>query len=80
MIGLLIRAVQALGDEGQTEIACRIAASAWVALYDVRSEEAEKLSSALTRLNPKERNLRCRRNLTSASVKSSWLAALRSYE
>lgn len=56
MIGLLIRAVQAMGDEGQTEIACRIAATAWVALYGVRSEEAEKLSSTLTRLNPKEQS------------------------
>lgn len=45
-----------MGDEGQTEIACRIAATAWVALYGVRSEEAEKLSSTLTRLNPKEQS------------------------
>lgn len=58
MIGLLIRAVAALGEEGQTEIACRLAAAAWVALDDVRPEEAEKLDSAirsLTRLDPDTR-------------------------
>jgi len=52
---LLIRAVQALRDEGQTEIACRLAAAAWVALDDARPEEAEKLDStirSLTRLDP----------------------------
>ena len=57
MVRLLIRAVQVLGDVGQAEFACRIAAAAWVALYDVRPEEVEKLNStirSLTRLNPKE--------------------------
>ncbi len=29
---LLIRAVRALGNEGQTELACRIDAEAWAAL------------------------------------------------
>lgn len=55
VIRLLIRAVRALGDEGQAEIACRIAAAAWVALDDVRPEEAKKLDStirSLTRLDP----------------------------
>ena len=58
MIGLLTRAVEALGEEGQTEIACRLAAAAWVALDDARPEEAEKLDSAigsLTRLDPDKR-------------------------
>lgn len=55
MIGLLIRAVEALGDEGQAEIACRLAAAAWVALDDTRPEEAQKLDStirSLARLDP----------------------------
>jgi hypothetical protein len=55
MIRLLIRAVEALGEDGQTEIACRLAAAAWVALDDARPEEAEKLDSAirsLKRLDP----------------------------
>jgi hypothetical protein len=55
MIGLLIRAVQALGEQGQTEIACRLAAAAWVALDDTRPEDAEKLDStirSLTCLDP----------------------------
>lgn len=47
MNGLLIRAVRALGDEGQTELACRIAAAAWAALHDVRPKEAEKLNGTL---------------------------------
>ena len=58
MIRLLIRAVEVLGEEGQTEIACRLAAAAWVALDDARPEEAEKLDSAigsLTRLDPDKR-------------------------
>jgi hypothetical protein len=55
MIGLLIRAVQELSNEGRSEIACHIAAAAWVACCDTRPEEAEKLNStirSLTRLDP----------------------------
>jgi uncharacterized protein (DUF2249 family) len=54
---LLIRAVRALGNEGQTELACRIAAEAWAALRKAHPEEAERLNGALhylTRLNRKE--------------------------
>ncbi len=54
---LLVRAVKALGDEGQTELACRIAAEAWAALRKERPEEAEKLNGTLhyhTRPNRKE--------------------------
>jgi hypothetical protein len=44
---LLIRAVKALGDEGQTDLACRIAADAWAALRRDHPEEAERLNGAL---------------------------------
>lgn len=44
---LLIRAVKALGDEGQTDLACRIAAEAWRVLRHERPAEAEKLNGAL---------------------------------
>lgn len=44
---LLIRAVKALGEEGQTDHACRIAAEAWAVLRERRPEEAEKLNGAL---------------------------------
>ena len=57
LVRLRIRAVRALGGEGQTEIACRLAAAAWVALDDTRPEEAEELNSAirsLARLDPNE--------------------------
>ena len=57
MIRLLIRAVRELGDEGQSEIACHIAAAAWAAFYDTRPEEAEKLNNtirSLARLNPRK--------------------------
>jgi hypothetical protein len=47
---LLIRAAQALGDEGQPELACRIVAAAWAALVDARPEEAEELNRTLHRL------------------------------
>jgi uncharacterized protein (DUF2249 family) len=58
---LLIRAVKALGDEGQVDLACRIAAEAWAALRKEHPEEAEKLNGALhylthpTPRQPKER-------------------------
>lgn len=55
---LLIRAVKALGDDGQNDLACRIAAEAWATLRGERPEEAEKLNGALhylTRPNPKQR-------------------------
>jgi uncharacterized protein (DUF2249 family) len=44
---LLIRAVKALGDGGQTDLACRIAADAWAALRAELPQEAEKLNGAL---------------------------------
>jgi len=44
---LLIRALKALGDDGQTDLACRIAAEAWSLLRTERPEEAEKLNGAL---------------------------------
>jgi uncharacterized protein (DUF2249 family) len=55
---LLIQAVRALANEGQTDLACRIAAAAWAALHDVRPKEAEKLNGVLhylTRLDPSQR-------------------------
>ncbi len=55
---LLIQAVKALGDEGQTDRACRIAAEAWAALRKEWPEEAERLNGALhylTRPNPRQR-------------------------
>lgn len=44
---LLIRALKALGDAGQTDLACRIAAEAWAALRKERPQEAERFNSAL---------------------------------
>jgi hypothetical protein len=44
---LLIRAVKVLGDGGQVDLACRIAAEAWAALRKEHPEEAEKLNGAL---------------------------------
>ncbi len=52
---LLIRAVKALGDAGQADRACRIAAEAWAALRNEQPDEAERLNGALhylTRPNP----------------------------
>ncbi len=44
---LLIRAVKALGDAGQTDRACRIAAETWAALRNEQPHEAERLNGAL---------------------------------
>jgi uncharacterized protein (DUF2249 family) len=44
---LLIRAVKALGREGQTDLACRIAAEAWSSIRRAHPEEAERLNAAL---------------------------------
>ncbi|MDE2229638.1 MAG: hypothetical protein KGL11_11445 [Alphaproteobacteria bacterium] len=44
---LLIRALKALGDAGQTDLACRIAAEAWSSVRTARPQEAEKLNGAL---------------------------------
>ncbi|MGH7098379.1 MAG: DUF2249 domain-containing protein [Stellaceae bacterium] len=55
---LLIRAVKALGGQGQTDLACRIAAEAWSALRKERPEEAAKLNGVqhfLTRPVPEEK-------------------------
>lgn len=43
----LIRAVKALGDAGQTDLACRIAAEAWRILRHGYKEDAEKLNGVL---------------------------------
>lgn len=55
---LLIRAVKALGDAGEADLACRIAAEAWKALRKEWPDEAERLNSALhylTRPNVSQR-------------------------
>ena len=47
-------ALKALGDKGETDLACRIAAEAWSAIRQTWPGEAEKLNGALhylTRLN-----------------------------
>ena len=44
---LLIRALKALGDAGETDAACRLAAEAWAALRNERPDEAERLNGAL---------------------------------
>lgn len=44
---LLIRALKSLGDEGKTDVACRIAADAWSLIRKVDPEEAERLNGAL---------------------------------
>lgn len=44
---LLIRALKALGDEGHTDLACRIAADAWSALRRTHPGEAARLNGAL---------------------------------
>src|SRR5512146_311860 len=44
---LLIRALKALGDAGESETACRLAAEAWAALRKERPGEAERLNGAL---------------------------------
>jgi hypothetical protein len=55
---LLIRAVRALGDAGEADLACRIAAKAWAALRKEWPDEAERLNGALhylTRPNSRQR-------------------------
>lgn len=55
---LLIRAVKALGDAGEADLACRIAAEAWATLRKKSPDEAERLNGALhylTRPNLTER-------------------------
>jgi len=44
---LLIRAVEALGDTRQPDLACRIAAEAWAALREESPHEAERLNGPL---------------------------------
>ncbi len=44
---LFVRALKALGDEGQTEIACRIAAEAWSVIRKDFPNEAERFNGAL---------------------------------
>ncbi|MDE2167275.1 MAG: hypothetical protein KGJ66_13180 [Alphaproteobacteria bacterium] len=44
---LLIRALKALGDEGQEDLACRIAAEAWSTLRRTHPAEAARLNGAL---------------------------------
>ena len=55
---LLIRALKALGDAGETDAACRLAAEAWAALRKEWPDEAERLNGALhylTRPNSRQR-------------------------
>lgn len=44
---LFIRALKALGDSGETDLACRIAAEAWSLMRSDYPREAEKLNGAL---------------------------------
>lgn len=44
---LLIRAVKALGDAGEPDLACRIAAEAWATLRKESLDEAERLNGVL---------------------------------
>lgn len=44
---LLIRALKALGDAGQADLACRIAAEAWSTLRRTHPAEAARLNGAL---------------------------------
>lgn len=43
----LIRALRALGDEGQNDLACRIAAEAWSALRRTHPVEGARLNGVL---------------------------------
>ena len=43
----LMRALRALGDAGESELACRIAGEAWSAIRGILPDEAEKLNQAL---------------------------------
>lgn len=44
---LLIRALKALGDRGEVDLACRIGADAWSSIRKTHPEEAEKLNGVL---------------------------------
>ena len=52
---LLIRAVRALGDAGEADLACRIAAKAWAALRKERPDELNGALHYLTRPNSRQR-------------------------
>lgn len=47
---LLDRALRRLGEHGDTDEACRIAAEAWAALAPVREREARRLNGTLHHL------------------------------
>ncbi len=52
---LLIRALKALGDADQVELACRIAADAWSSMRRIHPDEAEKLNGVLHYLTLRNR-------------------------
>ena len=44
---LFVRALKALGETGQSELACQLAAEGWSAIRGAHPDEAEKLNGAL---------------------------------
>lgn len=52
---VFVRALKALGDAGQTDLASRLAGEAWKELRDASPDEAEKLNKALHWLNRPQR-------------------------
>ena len=54
---LLRRALLALGEAGQTDCACRLAAEAWSALRHERPRDAERYSGLLHFLTASKRRL-----------------------
>lgn len=49
--GIFIRALKALGEAGQTDLASRLAAEGWKEIRHESPEEAERLNGALHWLN-----------------------------
>ena len=62
---LLVCALRALGDAGQTDLACRIAAEAWATLRHERPAEADRLNSALHYLTHPKHNQRKETDMSS---------------
>ena len=44
---LFIQALKALRDKGEGDLACRLAAQAWLILRDTEFDEADRLTAAL---------------------------------
>lgn len=44
---LFIQALKALRDKGEGDLACRLAAQAWLVLRDGEADEADRLTAAL---------------------------------